>query len=284
MRVVTTRDQMRRARRSLGGTGFVPTMGYLHDGHLSLVRAARAENESVVASIFVNPTQFGPSEDLASYPRDTEGDLAKLEAAGVDVAWLPAVEDIYPSGAATFVDVQGITAVLEGASRPGHFRGVATVVTILLNIVAPDRAYFGQKDAQQLAVIKAMVRDLGMGVDVIAGPTRREPDGLAMSSRNAYLDADDRAAAPVLRRALDTAERLWASGVTDAEALRSAMLDVLAAEPRAVVDYVSVADPNTLVELGSIDPRVGALASMAVRVGKPRLIDNQILASRPSPA
>lgn len=281
MKVVTSRAEVRAARRGLGAVGFVPTMGYLHDGHLSLVRSARADNDGVVASIFVNPTQFGPTEDLASYPRDVDGDLAKLEASGVDLVWLPSVADVYPAGAATFVDVEGITSVLEGASRPGHFRGVATVVTILLNVVTPDRAYFGQKDAQQLAVIKKMVTDLGLGVEVVASPTRREADGLAMSSRNAYLSEADRAAAPVLRRALDAAERLWSAGETDGEALRAAMLGVLGAEPRAQVDYVSVADPVTLAELASVDPAVGALASMAVRVGKPRLIDNQVLAPRP---
>lgn len=284
MKVLTTRAEVRSARRRFDTVGFVPTMGYLHEGHLSLVRAARAENSGVAASIFVNPTQFGPSEDLSSYPRDLDGDLAKLDAAGVDLVWLPSVEDVYPSGFASFVEVGGIANVLEGASRPGHFRGVATVVTILLNVVAPTRAYFGQKDAQQLAVVRRFVADLGLDVDIVAGPTVREPDGLAMSSRNAYLTPDDRRAAPVLRRALDAAERAWASGVVDAEAVRTAMRTILDAEPRAVVDYVSVADPASLVELTTMDPGVGALVSMAVRVGRPRLIDNTVLAPRPTTA
>jgi pantoate--beta-alanine ligase len=284
VRVVSTRAELRAARGQLmadGRTlGFVPTMGYLHAGHMALVEQARAECDTVAVSIFVNPAQFGPNEDLAAYPRDLDRDLGLLEGAGVDLVFTPGVTDIYPPGASTWVDVGGVAEVLEGAHRPGHFRGVATVVTILFQLVGPGRAYFGQKDAQQLAVIRQMVRDLGTPVEVVGCPTVREPDGLAMSSRNAYLGPEDREAAVCLSRALRAAEQAWADGEENAEALRGILRDVLAAEPRAQVEYVSVAHPDTLVELDEMDPAVGALASMTVRVGTPRLIDNVVLAPR----
>lgn len=277
MRVVTTRAELASARREFGTLGFVPTMGYLHEGHVSLVRRAKADNDAAAASIFINPKQFGPAEDLAKYPRDLPRDLAFLEAAGCDLVWTPTVDDVYPSGFATTVDVHGVADVLEGARRPGHFQGVATVVTILMNAVHADRVYFGQKDAQQSMVIRRLVTDLALPGEVVIAPTVREPDGLAMSSRNTYLDAAQRAAAPALRRALAAAESAWADGETSAEVLRAAMSGVLAGEPLAVVDYVSISDLDTLIELTRVDPARGALASMAVRLGTTRLIDNVIL-------
>ena len=280
MKVVTTRAELRAARAAFDTLALVPTMGYLHDGHLSLVRAAKADRGPVAASIYVNPKQFGPTEDLATYPRDLDRDLALLEEAGCDLVWTPRTEDIYPPGFDTHIDVGSVTEVLEGAHRPGHFRGVATVVNVLFNAAQPTAAYFGQKDAQQCVVLRKMVADLAMPVEIVIGPTVREPDGLAMSSRNAYLTGADREAAGVLIRALRAAEAAWQAGETDGGALREAMSRVLGAEPLAQVDYVSVADPDTLVELDDVDPARGALASMAVRVGPPRLIDNLILAPR----
>ena len=273
MRIAATVAEMRAVRRDMtGGVGFVPTLGALHEGHLALVRAAREQNQHTVASIFVNPTQFGDPKDFASYPRDTERDLALLRDEGVDVTFLPESAEINPADASTFVEVEHITDTLEGIHRPGHFRGVATVVTKLFQIVQPQRAYFGRKDAQQLAVVRRLVRDLHFDIEIVAVPTVREPDGLAMSSRNALLSADDRQAALVLSRALRRAEELFAAGERDGEALRSAMRELIAAEPQAQVDYVSVADTETLRELA----RVGnvALASLAVRIGGVRLIDN----------
>jgi pantoate--beta-alanine ligase len=258
-----------------GSVGLVPTMGYLHAGHVSLVERARRDNDHVAASLFVNPTQFGPNEDLARYPRDLDRDRALLAAAGCDLLFVPTVADMYPQGSGTLVDVGPVSHPLEGERRPGHFRGVATVVLKLLNVVQPRRAYFGQKDAQQLAVIRRMVRDLDVPVEVVGCATVREPDGLALSSRNSYLDADDRKAAPVLYRALTAARDRWAAGERRGNALREAMTRVLAAEPRARVDYVSCADPLTFRELEALDGP--ALLSMAVHVGRARLIDNQLL-------
>jgi pantoate--beta-alanine ligase len=276
MRTVTAIAAVRDWRRSLEGTvGLVPTMGYLHAGHASLVRRARAECAHVAASVFVNPTQFGPAEDLARYPRDLPRDQRLLQEAGCDLLFAPEPAEVYPPGFATSVDVGPVSSPLEGERRPGHFRGVATVVLKLFGIFQPGRAYFGQKDAQQLAVIRRMVRDLDVGVEVLGCPTVREADGLAMSSRNAYLGPEDRRAAPVLYRALLRARELWDRGDRDPGVLRAGMLAVLQAEPRARVDYVSVADPVTLQELAS--PRAAALASMAVFVGKARLIDNMVL-------
>jgi pantoate--beta-alanine ligase len=276
MQIVRTVAEMRAARRDVrGSVGFVPTMGYLHEGHLALVRAARERDGAVVASIFVNPTQFGPGEDFERYPRDEVRDLSLLEREGVDIAFAPSVDEIYPRGNATFVEVGGITEVLEGAHRPGHFRGVATVVTKLFGIVRPDRAYFGRKDAQQLLVVQRLVRDLHLGVEIVPVPIVREPDGLAMSSRNAYLTPEQRQAALVLSKALRRAEELSTAGERDAEALRAAMRDLIGAEPLARIDYVSVADAGTLEELQRVEGT--ALASLAVRIGAVRLIDNVTL-------
>lgn len=277
MQTVVTLSELHQARKALPDPlGLVPTMGYLHDGHLSLVRRARQECASVVASIFVNPTQFGPNEDLASYPRDTERDLALLKQAGADLVWLPAPEVMYPAGYQTWVEVEHLSKPLEGAMRPGHFRGVATVVAKLFNAVQPHRAYFGQKDAQQAAVIRRMVLDLNFPLEVVVCPIVREPDGLAMSSRNTYLDGPQRQAATVLHRALLTAQAAYNGGERQAEALRQVMLDTLNAEPLARPQYVSCADPDTLQEIeGEASP--GALLSMAVYVGKTRLIDNSFL-------
>jgi pantoate--beta-alanine ligase len=255
--------------------GLVPTMGYLHEGHLSLVRRARAECGSVGVSIFVNPTQFGPQEDLARYPRDLERDLRLLEPAGADIVWAPEAEEVYPPGYQTHVTVGEAAEPLEGAVRPGHFRGVATVVAKLFNAFTPDRAYFGQKDAQQAAVIRRMALDLNFPLEIVVCPTMRESDGLAMSSRNTYLLPEERRAAIVLYRALSTTRIAYDAGERDADALRKAMESYLAAEPRAQTEYVSVADPDTLKELERVDR--DALLTMAVRIGKTRLIDNFVL-------
>lgn len=255
--------------------GFVPTMGYLHEGHLSLVRVAREQAASVVASIFVNPSQFAPTEDLTAYPRDLERDLALLEAEGADLVLAPEGEEMYPQGFDTWVSVEELTRRLEGASRPTHFRGVATVVAKLFNIVRPQLAVFGQKDAQQALVIDRMVRDLGFDVDLVISPTVREPDGLAMSSRNTYLEPNERAAATVLRRSLLLAESLYNDGERSAETIRVRIQELLASEPLVEPVYVSVADVATLMELETIEGK--ALVSLAARVGKARLIDNVVL-------
>lgn len=260
-------------------TGFVPTMGYLHAGHLSLVEMARSRDDIVGVSIFVNPTQFGPNEDLSRYPRDMERDLAMLQKAGVDWVFTPSADEMYPPGYSTYVEVRDVTARLEGEMRPGHFTGVATVVAKLFNIVQPTRAYFGQKDAQQVAVIRKMVRDLNFPLEVVVGETVREPDGLAMSSRNVYLSPEERQAALVLYRALSEAKELWQTGERRGKLLRDAMSRAIAAEPFARPDYVSVADPLTLQELDDSGNAQEALASLAVRIGKTRLIDNFILGS-----
>ncbi|MFZ8843443.1 pantoate--beta-alanine ligase [Thermoflexus sp.] len=276
MRVVHTIAEARAVRRALPGTwGFVPTMGYLHEGHLSLVRRARAENDRVAVSVFVNPTQFGPHEDYARYPRDLERDLRLLEPLGVDLVFVPSVEEMYPPGFQTWVIVEEVSRPLEGASRPGHFRGVATVVAKLFNILQPDRAYFGQKDAQQTVVIRRMVQDLNIPVEIVICPTVREPDGLAMSSRNTYLNPEERRAATVLFRALQAAKARYEAGERDAERLREAMREVIRAEPLARIDYVSVAHPETLQELERVEGP--ALLSLAVYIGTTRLIDNLML-------
>jgi len=275
MRLIETVAEFRAARTGLGELGLVPTMGYLHEGHLSLVARARAECVAVAASIFVNPTQFGPNEDLARYPRDLPRDLGLLEAAGVDLVFAPQPSEVYPPGFDTVIEVRGVTDVLEGAVRPGHFAGVATVVAKLFNIVQPTRAYFGQKDAQQSVVIRKLVRDLNLPVEVVVAPTVRETDGLALSSRNSYLTRGERAAAPAIYRALNAAKAQFEGGEREAEALRDAMRAVIAAEPLMRVDYVSVADADSLRELTRVEDR--ALASMAVRLGTTRLIDNLLL-------
>lgn len=276
MRVVTGIEDLKRARAALSGTfGFVPTMGALHEGHLSLVRRAARECDRVGVSIFVNPAQFAPGEDLDRYPRNLERDLRLLEPLGVDLVWAPVPEAVYPPGFQTWVTVEELSKGLEGAVRPSHFRGVATVVAKLFNLFRPDRAYFGQKDAQQAAVIRRMVADLNFPVQIVVCPTVREPDGLAMSSRNAYLDPEERRAAAVLYRALCAARARWQGGERDAEALRAAMRAVVQAEPLARLDYVSAADPETLEELGRVT--AGALLSLAVRFRHARLIDNLLL-------
>ncbi len=256
--------------------GLVPTMGYLHEGHIELVRRARAEAKTVVVSIFVNPTQFGPSEDFARYPRDFERDLELLRQAGTDAVLAPSAEDMYPAGFSTWVDVEGVTATLEGARRPGHFRGVATVCNKLFNIVAPDRAYFGQKDAQQVAVIRRMVTDLNMNLEIVVLPIVREPDGLAMSSRNIYLSPAERQAATVLYRALTEAREMYWHGVTDAEVVRRRMRQIVDAEPLAELDYATIVTADAFQETETIDE--GSLAVIAARLGRARLIDNMYLA------
>lgn len=252
--------------------GLVPTMGFLHQGHMALVRHARAENASVVVSIFVNPTQFAPHEDYATYPRDMESDLSKLEGAGVDLVFSPSVEEMFPVGFDTHVDVGSIASRLEGAHRPGHFRGVATVVATLLAVVRPDRAYVGQKDAQQCLVVKRLNADLNLGAEIVVVPTVRESDGLAISSRNIYLGPEERRAALSLYRSLSLARSLWERGNRDAEEVRRQMRSLIEENPQAHIDYVSIADAETLEELNRIEHP--ALVSLAVRIGKARLIDN----------
>lgn len=276
MVVASTLDELATARSLLDHPlGLVPTMGYLHEGHLSLARRAREECRSVAVSIFVNPTQFGPGEDLSTYPRDLERDLHLLEAAQVDLVWTPTPEIMYPRGFQTWVEVTDVGRPLEGAQRPGHFRGVATVVSKLFHAVQPARAYFGQKDAQQAAVIQQMTHDLNFPVEIVVCPTVREPDGLALSSRNTYLTPEQRRAAPVLYRALLAARAAYEKGERQAEALRRAATEILSSEPLAQVQYVSCADPETLQELDQLGSR--ALLSLAVFFGKTRLIDNLVL-------
>jgi pantoate--beta-alanine ligase len=274
MKTVATIADVRAWRHETRGTvGLVPTMGYLHAGHLSLVERARAENDRVAASLFVNPTQFGPHEDLARYPRDLARDQERLAGAGCDLLWAPEVGEVYPPGFDTFVDVGTLAAPLEGERRPGHFRGVATVVLKLFGVFEPTRAYFGEKDAQQLAVIRKMTRDLNVPVEVRPCATVREADGLAMSSRNSYLGPAERAAAPVLHRALQAARERWLAGEREAARLRAALRETLAGEPLARVDYASVADPDTFRELDGRIPGAAHLL-LAVHVGPARLIDN----------
>lgn len=277
MKVIETVSEMKQLRPKLTEpVGFVPTMGYLHEGHLALGSRARAECVSVVYSIFVNPTQFGPKEDFGKYPRAPKVDLALLKKEKTDVVFMPTPEEMYPESFNTWVTVEKVTERLEGAVRPGHFRGVATVCNKLFNIVQPTKAYFGQKDAQQVVVIKKMVADLNMNLEIVVIPTVREPDGLAMSSRNAYLTPEERRAAVVLSQSLNLAQKLWSQGEKDAQRIRQAMLDLIKREPLAErIDYVSIADAETLEELDKIQPP--ALVSLAVKIGKPRLIDNIIL-------
>ena len=273
MKVLTTIAEFKKARRRIDSTvGFVPTMGYLHEGHLVLVRRAKAENEVAVASIFVNPTQFGPKEDFARYPRDPERDLDLLKKEETDLVFMPSAGEMYPEGCSTWVDVLKVTERLEGASRPGHFRGVATVVAKLFNIVEPTRAYFGQKDAQQVVVVRKMAADLNMNLEVVVVPTHREPDGLAMSSRNVYLNPQERQSALVVWKSLNLAQQLWSQGERKAEILRQQMTDLIRKEPLARIDYISIANPETLEELTEI--KQPALVSLSVYVGKTRLIDN----------
>jgi pantoate--beta-alanine ligase len=276
MNTVTFLPELRLARAKLAEpVGFVPTMGYLHAGHLSLVRQARKDCASVIVSIFVNPTQFGPQEDLGAYPRDLPWDLELLANESVDLVWTPTADVMYPAGYQTWVTVEEVTSRLEGSQRPGHFRGVATVVAKLFNATTPQRAYFGQKDAQQAVVIRQMVRDLNIPIRIVVCPIVREADGLAMSSRNVYLSAAERRDATVLYRALQAAKGAYEQGERSAEKLRQVMQATLAESPLARSQYVSCADPETLQELEWVDERT--LLSMAVYFGKTRLIDNLLL-------
>ena len=276
MKVIETIADMRKLRAGLAEpVGLVPTMGYLHEGHLSLVKQARSENSSVVVSIFVNPTQFGPKEDFESYPRDTRRDLAMLEKEQTDIVFMPSTGDMYPNPYHTWVEVDTITQRLEGASRPTHFRGVTTVCTKLFNIIKPDNAYFGQKDAQQAIVICKMATDLNMDLKVVTCPTLREDDGLAMSSRNTYLKPEERKAAAVIYQSLCLARQLWTQDERDAGKLRGQMRTLIEKQPLANIDYISIADNETLEELDEIKPP--ALVSLAVKIGKPRLLDNIVL-------
>jgi pantoate--beta-alanine ligase len=268
----------RQARAEGRSTGFVPTMGALHAGHLSLVRAARAETQPVIASIFVNPTQFGPSEDFQKYPRTFEADSKQLEDAGVDYLFAPQASEIYPPGFRTWVNVEGLSERMEGKARPGHFRGVTTVVLKLLEIVQPQKAYFGRKDAQQARILQQMARDLHLDSEIIVCPIVREPDGLAMSSRNTYLDPAERRAAPILYRALDGARVSIVRGERDALRIMAAMRELLRTEPLAEPDYVEVVDADTLEQVTRL--RGVCLSLLAVRIGPVRLIDNLLIEER----
>ena len=283
MRVVRTRSELHDALTSVPRPlGLVTTMGWLHEGHRSLMRRARAADATTVVTIFVNPRQFNVADDYTKYPRNEPRDLATCETEGVDIVFAPAAAEIYPPGFDTVVSVGAVARPLEGAARPGHFDGVVTVVAILFDLVGADHAYFGQKDAQQAMVIRQMARDLAIGTEVIACPTVREPDGLALSSRNVHLTPDERAAAPVLHRALLAARARWETGERSAERLRDAMRSELSHEPLADPDYVSVADGTTLAELDRVDGP--ALLSLAVRFGTTRLIDNEPLGPHPATA
>jgi len=284
MKVVETVAEMRQARAAMvGGIGLVPTMGGLHQGHLSLVRRARSADDHVVVSVFVNPSQFGLKEDFDAYPRDLERDLRLLEAGGADVVFAPTVEEMYPPGFDEWVEVRGpLASSLEGAFRPQFFRGVTTVVARLLRIVRPQRAYFGEKDAQQLRVVRRMVEEQRLPVEIVGLPTLREPDGLAMSSRNAYLTSEERQAALVLPRALELGRTMVeCEGVRDADRLKEVLAECIRREPLARIDYVAVTDYETLEELEVVDRL--ALVLLAVRIGSTRLIDNATLAPGRSP-
>ena len=276
MITVESIPDLRRARADLPSpVGLVPTMGFLHAGHLSLVEKASEECASVIVSIFVNPTQFGPQEDFSAYPRNIPQDLDLLKQYGANLVWIPATEEMYPPGFQTWVQVEDLSHHLEGKMRPGHFQGVTTIVTKLFTAVQPDRAYFGQKDAQQTVIIKRLILDLNIPVDIVICPIMREDDGLAMSSRNIYLSADERKAAPILNRALKNAENAILHGVNDAEQLRDLMIETIKEEPLATMQYVSCADPDTLEELTG--PILRSLLSLAVNFGKTRLIDNVLI-------
>jgi pantoate--beta-alanine ligase len=279
MKILHTVDEMRElvssARREGRRIGLVPTMGFFHEGHLSLMRQAREDNDLVVVSVFINPTQFGPGEDFRTYPRDMERDARLAESAGVDVIFNPAPEDMYPEGYSTYVDVEGLSKGLCGASRPGHFRGVATVCLKLMNIAGPDRAYFGMKDYQQLRVIQRMVADLNVPVQIVPMPIFREPDGLAMSSRNTYLNPVERESSLILKKALEYAQKLIDEGVTSADELRVRVVEFVSTEPLAQIDYVEVVDPDTLACMKTLDR--DAVLALAVKIGNTRLIDNTLL-------
>ncbi len=282
MLTITSATEMtalsREVRRAGKRLGFVPTMGALHPGHISLVRTARAQSDVVVASIFVNPKQFGPNEDFAKYPRSLESDSAKLSCENTDYLFQPSVEEMYPTGATTWVTVEGITDKLDGRSRPGHFRGVTTVVAKLFNIVQPDLAFFGQKDAAQAAIVRKMVRDLNFDVEIVVCPVVREPDGLAMSSRNVYLSAAERKQATVLYRALMRVQMLADQGESDSARLAAAGQQVMSEEPSVRLDYFEIVNPDTLDPVASTSG--GALVAVAAHVGSTRLIDNILLHGR----
>jgi pantoate--beta-alanine ligase len=279
MQVLSTIREMRAACRAVRqrgqSLGLVPTMGALHAGHIELVRAARAQCDIVAASIFVNPTQFGPNEDFAKYPRTFEQDCALLKAEGVALLFAPQPEEMYPASGGTFVEVEGVGDLLDGASRPGHFRGVATIVAKLFHIVGPDKAFFGQKDAAQVAVLRSMVRDLNFDLELVVCPTLREPDGLALSSRNRYLSAPDRLRALVLSNALNVIAAKYRAGEKVVARLLEAGRGVMATEPEVRIDYFAIVDPETLLPL--TEARAGALAAVAAYVGSTRLIDNTLL-------
>jgi pantoate--beta-alanine ligase len=279
MQIVTDILEMQSLAESLrkrGRTiGFVPTMGFLHEGHLALMRQARRACNTVAVSIFVNPTQFGPNEDFERYPRDEEGDRGKCEAAGVDVLFVPTAPEMYPEKPDVFVSVEGISELLEGRVRPGHFRGVATVVNKLFHIVKPHKAFFGQKDFQQCVIIRRMVKGLNLDVEIVVHPTVREQDGLAMSSRNSYLNADERRAAPVIFRALSAARELFLAGTREPEKIKNKMRAILQVEPGVTIDYIEIADPETLASLETLRNTLAIL--VAVRLGRTRLIDNIII-------
>ncbi|MGM0216147.1 pantoate--beta-alanine ligase [Enterococcus sp. AZ109] len=276
MKLITTITEIRKIvtewKKAGKSVGLVPTMGYLHEGHQSLIQKAHAENDEVVVSVFVNPTQFSANEDLSSYPRNIENDLEKSREAGASVIFHPDVSEMYPEGYNTYIEAFGVTEVLEGASRPTHFRGVTTVVGKLFNIIQPDRAYFGQKDAQQAAVIEQMVRDLNFPVAVVRCPIIREADGLAKSSRNVYLSAEERQAALVLSHALKLAKKMLEQGEKSAATIRHAMTEKIQQEPLAVIDYIKIVDDRTLRDVRVIEAPV--LIPIAVRIGNTRLIDN----------
>ena len=279
MQILHTLDEMHKlvsaARRGGKSIGLVPTMGFFHAGHLSLMQQARKDNDLVVVSVFVNPTQFGPSEDFKTYPRDMDHDARLAESVGVDVIFNPSPEEMYPEGYSTYVEVERFSKGLCGASRPGHFRGVATVCLKLMNITGPDRAYFGMKDYQQLRVVQRMAADLNLCVQIVPMPIFREPDGLAMSSRNTYLNPAERRAALILKKALEYAQRLIDEGITSADELRIRVVEFVSTEPLAQIDYVEVVDPDTLDCIKTLDHN--AVLALAVKIGNTRLIDNTIL-------
>jgi pantoate--beta-alanine ligase len=281
VRTITSLTEMQQTaealRKSGNRIGFVPTMGYLHEGHLSLIRLARSRVDTLITSIFVNPTQFAPHEDFASYPRDLERDKKLAGSAGTDILFVPATGEMYPEGYSTFIETKTITKVLEGRSRPTHFRGVTTVVTKLFHLTKPHVAVFGQKDAQQAAVVRQMTKDLDFDVEIVIGPTVREEDGLAMSSRNVYLSAEERAEAAVLHQSLQLAERLVQGGERRAVEILDHMKSLVASKPRALIDYVSINDAATLEEVSEFRSRQVVLVSLAVRFGKTRLIDNTLI-------
>jgi pantoate--beta-alanine ligase len=281
MEIINRIPRMKSLARQLAAEGrrigLVPTMGALHEGHLSLMSRAREMCDTVIASVFVNPTQFGPHEDYDRYPRDLARDAELAFTRGVDFIFAPSVEDIYPDAFSTYIEVEGLSNRLEGASRPGHFRGVTTIVNKLLNIVHPNFAFFGRKDAQQVIVIKRMVRDLAMDVEVVVGPTVREEDGLALSSRNLYLSTEERKAATVLRRALERGRALYTTGERDCSRLLGAMRSVIEAEPLARLDYAAITDTERLEALEVVSTESPTLISMAVFIGTTRLIDNIVL-------